>query len=46
VFHRYLPDRRSQTSGVTAFAPMADTAERWDDLRIAAVNLDLPRCAS
>ena len=32
VFHHYLPDRRSQTRGVTAFAPMADTADHWDDL--------------
>ena len=44
VFHHYLPDRRSQTRGVTAFAPMADTADHWDDLGILAVNLDLPLC--
>jgi len=35
VFHHYLPDRRSQTRGVTAFAPMADTADHWDDLQFA-----------
>jgi len=44
VFHHYLPDRRSHTRGVTAFAPMADTADHWDDLGILAVNLDLPLC--
>ena len=44
VFHHYLPDRRSQTRGVTAFAPTADTADHWDDLGILAVNLDLPLC--
>ncbi len=27
--------RRSQTRGVTAFAPMADTADHWDDLQFA-----------
>jgi len=30
-----LPDRASQTRGVTAFAPMADTADHWDDLNFA-----------
>ena len=35
VFHHYLPDRRSQTRGVTAFAPLADTADHWDDLQFA-----------
>lgn len=35
VLHHYLPDRRSQTRGVTAFAPMADTADHWDDLQFA-----------
>ena len=35
VFHHYLPDRRSQTRGVTAFAPMAETADHWDDLQFA-----------
>jgi hypothetical protein len=44
TFHHFLPDRRSQACGVTAFAPMADTADHWDDLGILAVNLDLPLC--
>ncbi len=44
VFHHYLPDRRSQTRGVMAFAPMAGMADHWDDLGILAVNLDLPLC--
>lgn len=35
VLHHYMPDRASQTRGVTAFAPMADTAEHWDDLQFA-----------
>ena len=35
VFHHYLPDRRSQTRGVTAFAPMAETADNWDDIQFA-----------
>lgn len=37
VLHHYLPDRVSQTRGVTAFAPMADTAEHWDDLQFATL---------
>jgi hypothetical protein len=44
VFHHHLPDRRSQTRGVTGFAPTADTAHHWDDLGILAVNLGLPLC--
>lgn len=35
VLHHYMPDRRSQTRGVTAFAPMAETADHWDDLQFA-----------
>ena len=35
VFHHYLPNRRRQTRGVTVFAPMADTADHWDDLQFA-----------
>lgn len=35
VLHHFLPDRVSQTRGVTAFAPMADTADHWDDLNFA-----------
>jgi lambda family phage portal protein len=35
VLHLYRPDRLSQTRGVTALAPMADTAGMGDDLFFA-----------
>ena len=35
VFHLYDPDRVSQTRGVSAFAPIVDTADMGDDLMFA-----------
>lgn len=35
VLHHYFPDRKSQTRGVTAFAPAVDTAGMGDDLMFA-----------
>jgi len=47
VFHHYLPDRRSQTRGVTAFAPMADTADHWSRAipRLAQREKNLTACS-
>ena len=46
VFHHYLLDRRSQTRGVTAFAPMADTADHWDDLQFANLVAASVQCCN
>lgn len=35
VFHVYNPDRVSQTRGLTAFAPIADTVGMHDDIQFA-----------
>ncbi len=35
VFHCYLPDRLSQTRGVTAFAPIVDMVGMHDDIQFA-----------
>jgi capsid protein len=35
VLHHYFPDRKSQTRGVTAFAPAIDTAGMGDDVMFA-----------
>jgi lambda family phage portal protein len=35
IFHHYMPDRVSQTRGLSAFAPAIDTAGMGDDLMFA-----------
>lgn len=47
VFHHYMPDRTSQTRGVTAFAPPMETAGMGDDLMFAQlVKAQMAACAA
>ena len=46
VLHHYMPDRTTQTRGVTAFAPVMDTAGMGDDLFFAQlVKAQMAACA-
>lgn len=46
VFHHYMPDRTSQTRGVSAFAPPMETAGMGDDLFFAQlVKAQMSACA-
>ena len=47
VFHHYMPDRTSQTRGVSAFAPPMETAGMGDDLFFAQlVKAQMAACAA
>ena len=47
VFHHYMPDRTSQTRGVTAFIPAIDTAGMGDDLMFAQlVKAQMSACVT
>lgn len=47
VFHHYLPDRTSQTRGVSAFAAPMETAGMGDDLMFAQlVKAQMAACAA
>jgi len=47
VFHHYMPDRTSQTRGVSAFAPPMETAGMGDDLMFAQlVKAQMAACAA
>jgi capsid protein len=47
VFHQYMPDRVSQTRGITAFAPAVDTASQGDDLFFAQlVKAQMAACVT
>ena len=47
VFHHYMPDRVSQTRGITAFAPACDTAGMGDDLMFAQlVKAQMAACVT
>jgi len=47
VFHHYMPDRISQTRGITAFAPAIDTAGMGDDLMFAQlVKAQIASCVA
>jgi lambda family phage portal protein len=47
VLHHYLPDRVSQTRGITAFAPAVDTASQGDDLFFAQlVKAQMAACVT
>lgn len=47
VFHHYMPDRVSQTRGITAFAPAVDTAGMGDDLFFAQlVKAQMAACVT
>lgn len=47
VLHHYMPDRTSQTRGVTAFVPAIDTAGMGDDLMFAQlVKAQMAACVT
>jgi capsid protein len=47
VFHHYMPDRASQTRGITAMVPMVDTAGMGDDLFFATlVKAQMQSCVT